>query len=122
MIEVTVSVDTENNWVDVDNVSWTTSEEDGFSIDSDEDVERQITELLGESASGSSVPEQVMLVVSYLFENFYLISSRVIVMEDDVETNRVEHTVSKSTPVVVPEPEPEPPVVRVSRFNREPVI
>jgi hypothetical protein len=122
MIEVTVSIDSENNWVDIDNVDWTTSEEDGFSIDSDEDVERQLTELLGESASGSSVPEQLMLVVSYLVENFYLISSRVIVLEDDIETRRIENVVIKTTPVVVPEPEPEPPVTRVSRFNREPVI
>ena len=81
-----------------------------------------LSELLGESASGSSVPEQLMLVVSYLVENFYLISSRVIVLEDDVEVRRIDNTVLKTAPVVVPEPEPEPPVPRVSRFKREPVI
>jgi hypothetical protein len=118
MIEVVLNVQP-NRTVLFYGFEWPTVEEDGFSPEGAEELERTLGELLGELDVGEAVSTKILTISNYLFDNYYVYSSRVVILHDLVEFSRIEYNVIDNLPVGEPEPKL---VNRVSRYDREPVI
>ena len=117
MIEVTLNIGSDGQ-VRLADFAWKAVREDGFGIVAAGSVEADLGAVLyltNEEVLNASGPPQVRPVINYLFENFSMVSWRVIVFRDSIEFRRIEYT--------VPKPELKlPPPTRVSRYSREPVI
>ena len=118
MIEVMLDIGADGQVV-LYNIAWPTVEEDGFGIGAISSVEEDLEEALASIDAHTYV--KVMAVFTYLFENFQLVSSRVTILQRGVETSQIEYRIHGGTEAVV-SPEPLPPIARVSRYERPPVI
>lgn len=120
MISLVLNVDPDGI-VSMSDFSWLTAEEDGFSPEGVESLETTLIDLLEEAGTSWRSTQALMLVTNHLFENYYGISSRVVILHDGVVFSGVEYNVIGKVPILDPKPEPEP-ITRVSRYNRNPVI
>lgn len=124
MIEVMLDIGADGQVV-LYNVAWPTVEEDGFGVGVISSIEGDLEAALaslGGNPLALSNPRQILAVSNYLFENFQLVSSRVIILQRGVETSQIEYYIHGGTEVVVVSPEPLPPFTRVNRYERPPVI